>query len=222
MSKKLITALLALDASNDEHWTQDGLPRLDILKEAVGESVSRGDIANVAKSFNRFNTVIGNEEALAETNAQTSFEKEIKPGSPFEGTVVADSIATQKTELNEDLDLDLDLDVELQIAEAKLESSDPELTGKELALANLKKASLAFDKAKSVFQEARKAVDAIRTKEVEIQKAIPAHESVKAYQRSQADQRAKNVKNVNAMRDIAKTLSREDAQALNSSLSSML
>ena len=194
--------------------------RLDILKEAVGESVSRGDIANVAKSFNRFNTVIGNEEALAETNAQTSFEKEIKPGSPFEGTVVADSIATQKTELNEDLDLDLD--VELQIAEAKLESSDPELTGKELALANLKKASLAFDKAKSVFQEARKAVDAIRTKEVEIQKAIPAHESVKSYQRSQADQRAKNVKNVNAMRDIAKTLSREDAQALNSSLSSML
>lgn len=37
-------ALSKLDSDNDDHWTQEGLPRLDVLKTMTGQSVTRSDI----------------------------------------------------------------------------------------------------------------------------------------------------------------------------------
>lgn len=46
-------ALAKLDPANDEHWTTDGLPRLDAVEAMVGSAVSRKDITNAAPEFTR-------------------------------------------------------------------------------------------------------------------------------------------------------------------------
>ena len=45
MKMTLAAALAALDVANDDHWTQEGLPRLDVLKELTGKSVARSDLS---------------------------------------------------------------------------------------------------------------------------------------------------------------------------------
>lgn len=59
MKEKIIEALNKLDVENDNHWTQDGLPKLDALKFAVGGNVTREDVTTVAPDFTRTNPVIG-------------------------------------------------------------------------------------------------------------------------------------------------------------------
>ena len=54
----LANALQSLDVENDEHWTQDGQARLDVLKEMVGSQVTRDDIKEVAPKFTRANNVV--------------------------------------------------------------------------------------------------------------------------------------------------------------------
>lgn len=52
----IIEALRKLDVDNDNHWTSDGLPRLDTVKMIASDpSISRMDIDAVAAGFNRSN-----------------------------------------------------------------------------------------------------------------------------------------------------------------------
>ena len=55
MSKELLqNALLQLDTTNDNHWTADGLPRLDTVKFISGVSnVTRADLTAAAPGFSR-------------------------------------------------------------------------------------------------------------------------------------------------------------------------
>jgi len=46
-------ALLALDASVDDHWTSDGAPRVDVVSGMVGRGVARAEITNVDPHFTR-------------------------------------------------------------------------------------------------------------------------------------------------------------------------
>jgi len=55
MSDKIKAALADLDPSNDAHWTSDGLPRLDVMKELTGANVTREALNQVAKGFSRDN-----------------------------------------------------------------------------------------------------------------------------------------------------------------------
>lgn len=48
-SEQIKDALENLDLDNDDHWTQDGAPRLD----AVGKGVTRQEILSVAPHFTR-------------------------------------------------------------------------------------------------------------------------------------------------------------------------
>lgn len=52
----LSDALLSLDPSNDNHWTQDGLPRLETLRMLVSNSsLSRDDVSSKFSNFSRHN-----------------------------------------------------------------------------------------------------------------------------------------------------------------------
>lgn len=54
MSDKIKAALLALDVTNDNHWTNDGAPRIDSLKIAVGNpSLTREDVNAAVPGFSR-------------------------------------------------------------------------------------------------------------------------------------------------------------------------
>ena len=75
MSDKIKEALQKLDVSNDNHWTQDGLAKLETVKFFTGgESVSREQIDEGFPNFNRttasaFFMDLGTKIASEETNA---------------------------------------------------------------------------------------------------------------------------------------------------------
>lgn len=55
MKNKIIDALLKLDQSNEDHWTADGLPKVDALEI---EGVTRAQISEAAPHFTKENPVI--------------------------------------------------------------------------------------------------------------------------------------------------------------------
>ena len=59
----IIEALKQLDANNDDHWTTDGHPRLDAVKELMGgTAVSREEVTKAAPAFSRSNLELPNTE----------------------------------------------------------------------------------------------------------------------------------------------------------------
>lgn len=81
-SEQILEALSKLDPENNDHWTQDGSPRLG----AVGDGVSRADILAAAPLFNRKNT-----ETAAERLEEVVTEKLDKADSIKEQKAVAES-----------------------------------------------------------------------------------------------------------------------------------
>jgi len=60
----IIKALPQLDAKNDDHWTSDGLPRLDVLAKLMKVSnVKRGDVTEAAPNFTKDNPTLAAPEA---------------------------------------------------------------------------------------------------------------------------------------------------------------
>lgn len=60
--------LLELDPTNDNHWTQDGQARTDVVSELSGEKVTRDMIRTAAPKFCRANTSIEEPEAQVQTS----------------------------------------------------------------------------------------------------------------------------------------------------------
>lgn len=57
--KNLIEALLDLDPENPNHWTADGLPKVDALRFSTGNpALTRDDITSAAPLFTRDNRVL--------------------------------------------------------------------------------------------------------------------------------------------------------------------
>lgn len=52
-NEEIHEALLGLEPGNDEHWTADGLPRLDAVENLLGASVTRKQVTNAAPDYNR-------------------------------------------------------------------------------------------------------------------------------------------------------------------------
>lgn len=51
---KINEALRKLDVENDQHWTADGMPKMGVVEELVGDkSITRKDVTNAAPDFNR-------------------------------------------------------------------------------------------------------------------------------------------------------------------------
>lgn len=63
--KTLIEALLELDPENPNHWTSDGLPKVDALRFATANpSLTRDDITTAAPLFTRDNRVLEEPEPV--------------------------------------------------------------------------------------------------------------------------------------------------------------
>jgi hypothetical protein len=52
-NEEILEAVQALDPANDEHWTTDGLPRLDAVENLLGAGVSRKNVTNAAPDYTR-------------------------------------------------------------------------------------------------------------------------------------------------------------------------
>lgn len=77
MNKLLLEALAKLDPSVAEHWTADGLPRLDAVKAIYGQDVTREEINTAVKGFHK-----GNLEPL---KVALNPEGSQQPNTPPEG-----------------------------------------------------------------------------------------------------------------------------------------
>lgn len=53
MEDKIKEALAQLDVLDDDQWTSDGAPRVDVVEKIVGEVVTRKDIIEANPHFNR-------------------------------------------------------------------------------------------------------------------------------------------------------------------------
>lgn len=54
---KILEALAQLDTLDDDQWTQDGAPKVDVVSELVGMIVTRSEIISAAPKFTRDNPV---------------------------------------------------------------------------------------------------------------------------------------------------------------------
>ena len=62
---KILEALAKLDVANDNHWTGDGLPRIDTVRMLVANpGLGRDDITKVAPDFSRQNPVVPGTETV--------------------------------------------------------------------------------------------------------------------------------------------------------------
>ena len=183
MSITLIEALKGLSAENDDHWTQEGLPRLDVLKELVGGNVTRGEIP---KSFNRYNPVI-EEETGSQLNKD---DEKVENKDVPHGT---EDLNSKDSETDAD---NVDEFDELELSEDELIEACYIQAGE-----NLRKAQAAF-------KVAQLEMDKVRIKREEERKAVPAHVMIKRFQVSQAEQRANQVTKA---QDIAKVINAMNA-----------
>lgn len=78
-NEEILEALLGLSPGNDEHWTADGLPRLDAVENLLGASVTRKQLTNAAPDFNRAMAQSVVEEAASQGDAEQPDADTVEP-----------------------------------------------------------------------------------------------------------------------------------------------
>lgn len=171
---RLSESLTKLDPTNDEHWTTDGLPRLDAIESIHGSSVSRADITAEAPKFNRKNTNLGTATPAPTTATPATAQAANTATSTTLAANPAPAASPQhtedKAEPNDQREADPFKLAEIELSEATKVAVE--------ANARLHKANLEMD----VLIEKREAKNSRRT----------SMSDIKAFQRSQAEQRAAN------------------------------
>lgn len=202
MTQILKDALVELDVMNDEHWTQEGSPRLDVLKAKTGENVTRADIHAISKVFNRSNPAIDEvDETITEA---TSW-----------GAKVGEATNEKRVEVEGDT-----LEGNPEDEEPNVVTND--LTDEEYAEAKLVEARLALHEATNAFHVAQESVNFFRIKREKREKAVPAHTMIQAYQLSQSKQRASDNAKTEQLRKLAMGLDSEDRGSLKNGLNDIL
>jgi hypothetical protein len=56
----ILKVLAMLDAQNADHWTGEGLPRIDVLSALAGSPLTRDEVTKAAPAYTRTNQVIPN------------------------------------------------------------------------------------------------------------------------------------------------------------------
>ena len=78
MSQAITSALKALDTGNDNHWTADGLPRLDTVKMLASDpTLTREKVADAAPGFTR---AAAKDYTFPETPADTAAQPPAQAG----------------------------------------------------------------------------------------------------------------------------------------------
>ena len=107
---KILEALSKLDVANDNHWTGDGLPRIDTVRMLAGNpGIGRDDITKEAPDFSRQNAVIP-------TSAPTVI-KAVEPVEPVAQNVGTGDVVEQVVKPE-------DLDEQIAVLREKLDEAN--------------------------------------------------------------------------------------------------
>ncbi|WPJ68564.1 hypothetical protein OMDBNIEC_00078 [Salmonella phage STP-SP5] len=114
--KTLIEALLDLDPENPNHWTTDGLPKVDALRFATANpSLTRDEITEAAPLFTRDNPVV--EEPEPEAPVQSADPE------------LHETIEREKTHETEKKESVATLQIQVTVSEALRSILEPEKVG---------------------------------------------------------------------------------------------
>lgn len=143
-NEEILEAVRGLNPQNDEHWTADGLPRLDAVENLLGSDVSRKAVTNAAPDFTRAVAselvdvpedgeppvdeppVEGDEDETASEDKSTETETVLPSPEPTQET---DTASVTNPEQDEDDPLaegpaDFEAELDAEIAEAQERVSD--------------------------------------------------------------------------------------------------
>jgi hypothetical protein len=131
-------ALSQLDTLNDDHWTSDGSPKIDAVKELLGHPVTRQEIINMAPHFSRENPIVEEEKSNAEEEGLRKEEvifdstllDEFALSEPMDVHSFVGFLNTVPTEgLQELLEILQEQQKQLEVDRKKIEFSDLRLRG---------------------------------------------------------------------------------------------
>lgn len=176
MTNKIVEALLKLDVKNDNHWTADGLPRLDTVKMlASDQALTRDSVAAAAPGFSRA-TATGYTAPRAEQQAPQAQGQGGNGGQQSEAPAAPQTApqASQATESDQRAD-DLDagqaeqpsLEGSAGVATDDIAALEAALAEQEELVSKIRAHKVEVDKA---FEEARAKEDELR---VELEEARP-------------------------------------------------
>lgn len=112
MSKDaILNALSSLSADNDTHWTSDGLPLLDNLKQLTGiASLTRSDVTSALPGFSRNTTSMAKPQKPVQA---------VEPEQDAEDTVEGSKVVEQAVAVA----MDHNVVTDLQVAQAQLDEA---------------------------------------------------------------------------------------------------
>ena len=129
---KITEALAKMDTANDNHWTSDGLPRIDTIRMfAADPTLSREIITAEAPNFSRSNPVLPGAEPAAPFVPPAETAPAVVPATtteaPVTETTVTETTET-KVETNGEEDIvkvltPADYDVLIEQAQVKLQTA---------------------------------------------------------------------------------------------------
>lgn len=99
MSEKITAALAGLDVTNDDQWTAQGLPKVDLIKELVGDdTLTREVITNADPSFTRQALKLRQEAASQpqQPPQDDGEEPEVAPERDWEGEAAGHKAAIEE------------------------------------------------------------------------------------------------------------------------------
>lgn len=133
---KILEALGKLDTANDNHWTADGLPRIETVRMLSGDqSITREQITAEAPDFSRSFAVLPGAEG---TQPETKVEEAVQGESVDYAAAIekAQAEVARLTEIRNEVDSalakatkNLDDLIDLQNAEGPVETTDTAIQG---------------------------------------------------------------------------------------------
>lgn len=173
MNDKIKEALAKLDIDNDDHWTTEGLPRLDVMKDLVGVAVSRADITAAAKGFSRKTPNLENEKPELTGSGEQADEEASTVAETQDGETTEETETEEVTEVEEGSDEA----IEAEVAAARKN----------------------LDEANARYKAAVEAMDVVIMRRSKEANRETQASTVKAFQESQRKQREKAVARQRAM-----------------------
>ena len=182
-NEEILEALLGLSPGNDEHWTADGLPRLDAVENLLGTSVTRKQLTNAAPDFNRAMAQSVVDEAASQGDTEPSDTDKTQPDADPQSPEGQDETDTATADAGGPDDFDplaegpgdeeAELDEAVQEAQDRVSAIQQTLEQGKLALAEAEQALTDAAKAKnSAFPP------------------LSAAEAIQQFQRSEHEKRA--------------------------------
>ncbi|ALH23818.1 hypothetical protein FDH70_gp12 [Pseudomonas phage PaMx25] len=171
MTNKIVEALLKLDVKNDNHWTADGLPRLDTVKMlASDQTLTRDSVAAAAPGFSRttatgYTTPSAEQQAPQQQGQGGSTEQQQSAAPAAAQTAPQATQATESDQRADDLDAGQaeqpSMEGSAGVATDDIAALEEALAEQEELVTKIRAHKVEVDKA---FEEARAKEDELRVK----------------------------------------------------------